>query len=287
MALYYWESDRHRGYTNLGDNLNPWLLGHVLGQAVLEAPNNTVVGIGTILNVEAQVAIGPDSIKSVFTSGCGYSALPTVDASWRFYAVRGRISHRLLHLEDVPLGDGAILISDYLGSLNLDGNLAKGEVIFMPHVDLAVENGEAWRRACEDAGVTYFSPAEPQDRLISALVNARLVITSAMHCAIIADAVRTPWIAVSSSSINTGKWKDWASALDLEFHFHAIPQFQPTGSDLGGRIKRRLARAEITKALRARSKLEGQLSDERLLNSRKDGLRRAAARLKDDFGSAL
>jgi succinoglycan biosynthesis protein ExoV len=282
LALYFWDNERLRGHSNLGDNINPWLLSRVLGEGVLHLQGNTVIGIGTILNVEAQEAIGPASIKSVFTSGCGYSDPPVVDETWRFYAVRGHMTRNTLGLGDVAVGDGAILLPDYIDDITYTP-WAAGEVVFMPHIELAVLQGEAWRRACEGAGLLYLSPSWDRDKLISALRSARLVITSAMHGAIIADALRTPWIPVSSESINTTKWLDWASALNLEFTFEEIPELQPIRNNLLSRFNRRMTRSVVSQSLLKLSRKTGYLSSDVSLIAAQKRLRIAAERLRSDF----
>ena len=44
--------------------------------------------------------------------------------------------------------------------------------------------------------MTYVDPASGPRHVVDAIRSARLVVTSAMHGAIVADAFRVPWIRV-------------------------------------------------------------------------------------------
>ena len=55
-----------------------------------------------------------------------------------------------------------------------------------------------WRKACDRAGITFLdSTADPLET-IAKIRGSRLVISEAMHGAIVADALRTPWVARAS-----------------------------------------------------------------------------------------
>lgn len=50
------------------------------------------------------------------------------------------------------------------------------------------------------------------------ILQAQLVISEAMHAAIIADSMRVNWVpVVASHNINTFKWLDWLSMLDITY----------------------------------------------------------------------
>ena len=51
-----------------------------------------------------------------------------------------------------------------------------------------------------------------------------VVIAEAMHAAIVADALRVPWIPVNfhGSHINSFKWNDWCGSLDVEYMPHTL-----------------------------------------------------------------
>lgn len=281
--LYFYDHPGKRGVPNLGDDLNEWLIPAILGRDALAAVGHTVVGIGTILNSEALENLSTQDTKLVYTSGVGYAKPLVHDESWSFFAVRGVMTRQALNLaSEVALGDGAILIADHLDRLELAPSPLRGEIVFMPHVDLAEATGKAWRHACDDAGVAFMSPAEPRERLIAALAQARLIITSAMHGAIIADALRTPWLAVASPEINTDKWQDWGSALDMTITFTELPSFAWISEhNIGSRFERRVMRGRIARRLQQMKKLDGRLSRDEDLFRVKDGLRTAAQKLRE------
>ena len=59
--------------------------------------------------------------------------------------------------------------------------------------------------------------------MLSQIQGARLLITEAMHGAIVADALRTPWIG--AKPIYGGhhkKWLDWAGALNLDVRLNTL-----------------------------------------------------------------
>jgi len=91
----------------------------------------------------------------------------------------------------------------------------------MPHYE-SLERGN-WVEACRQAGITLIDATEPVEKVLSQIQGARLLITEAMHGAIVADALRTPWIG--AKPIYGGhhkKWLDWAGALDLDVRLNDL-----------------------------------------------------------------
>lgn len=232
---------------NFGDELNPWLWPRLLGD-VFDGAGDLFIGIGSTI----QSGFNPSRRKVVFGAGYGgYTATPVLDASWVIYFVRGKLSARQLGLaQDKALGDAAILIR----SLNIQRQAVPGRVSFMPHWE-SVWPGR-WEDACRLAGVQFIDPTAPVDTVLEAITGSELLLTEAMHGAIIADALRTPWVAAAPAQQHRMKWNDWASALDLRIEWDTLPRsslleqalhLAPQGSRLAGQLS---ARRRATATLR-------------------------------------
>jgi hypothetical protein len=54
------------------------------------------------------------------------------------------------------------------------------------------------------------------ERTLELIRGSRCVISEAMHAAIVADALRVPWVPVHAyDHINEFKWKDWSGSLQM------------------------------------------------------------------------
>lgn len=85
-------------------------------------------------------------------------------------------------------------------------------------------------------GLTFLSPLLPAETFTRALYNARLVITEAMHGAILADNLRKPWLAFNFGwRFAEDKWQDWAQAFDLSVTLHRLRGFYDTSRHGAGR----------------------------------------------------
>lgn len=62
------------------------------------------------------------------------------------------------------------------------------------------------------------TPAAESKGVIQRIAKAPLVITESLHGAIIADALRVPWIPIAlSPSFNSYKWEDWGQSMQMTF----------------------------------------------------------------------
>jgi succinoglycan biosynthesis protein ExoV len=85
----------------------------------------------------------------------------------------------------------------------------------MPHWESAMDGD--WSSVCSRAGLHYIDPSGSVDTVIGEILASDIVVTEAMHGAIVADALRVPWVPVRPvRSPHRGKWLDWASALGIE-----------------------------------------------------------------------
>jgi len=213
MKLHYW---RGRGSVkNFGDELNPWLWPKILGEILDDNEDEIFVGIGTILNdtiprVRQTVVMG---------AGIGYGPVPPIDDSWKFYAVRGPLTARGLHLPmNLAITDPAILTCRYF---DLGSRRKTSKVAFMPHWRNA---HEGWSRVCEGLNFSLINPRDSVDTILRAISETELLLTEAMHGATVADAFRIPWIPVcsSTSDVLAFKWRDWCASMELEYQPYFI-----------------------------------------------------------------
>ncbi|HTV67134.1 MAG TPA: polysaccharide pyruvyl transferase family protein [Rhizobiaceae bacterium] len=202
---------------NFGDELNPYMWRKLLPAGFLDGNENELfLGIGSILwnNFPGHAR------KIVMGAGyAGYTALPDVhDGSWEIVFVRGPESASLLGIPaEKAICDAAIL----LRALDLPKPTAPIDVAFMPHYE-SLDRG-LWEEACRLAGIKLIDPRANVETVISELRATRLLITEAMHGAIVADALRTPWVAVwPINRAHHRKWRDWSGALSLEVRHHEL-----------------------------------------------------------------
>jgi succinoglycan biosynthesis protein ExoV len=214
MKPYYWAS--HHG--NFGDDLNLWLWDFLLPGFRDVHPDVMLVGVGTVLN---PVLLPPGQKKLVVGSGYGYGEPPDVrDPEWDVRCVRGPMTAKKLGLpEEMGITDPAALIADMPEFRNLPKIHKK---TYIPHWESA-EFG-MWPAVCEPAGLTYLDPRSEAKAVIRHIAQSELIVAESMHGAILADAFRVPWIAVSTSrSINNFKWNDWASSVGATYAPRYVP----------------------------------------------------------------
>ena len=87
----------------------------------------------------------------------------------------------------------------------------------MPHWESAADGQWA------EAGLHYIDPCDTVENVLTQIQESEVLVAEAMHGAIVADALRVPWIAVRPiQSPNRAKWRDWASALDLTLRWTRV-----------------------------------------------------------------
>lgn len=290
VRLIHWRGEA----PNFGDELNLWLWPRVLGE-VFDADEATLfLGIGSIIGVHDLPAA---SRKIVFGAGFvpDYGRLPDLSQNWDVRFVRGPRSARLLGLPGgLAIGDPGVLVRPLLA-----GRARAGELVgFMPHWE-SVARGN-WAAVCAEAGVTFIDPTAPVEQTLDVLLRTRLLVTEAMHGAIVADALRVLWVPVLPfDPRNRAKWAEWAGPLGL-----ALRPLRPAASglkELGpdavetflrrhpsvlralGPLERHLTRRAAAWLERA-TRAEPLLSDERVLDGQIARIGEEVARLKRDEG---
>lgn len=205
MKMYYFRGSP----PNFGDELNRWLWPRLLPGFFDGKEDRIFLGIGSILFDFHP----PGSRKIVFGAGYGgYTPLPRIDANWDIYFVRGPMTARAIGVsEALGVGDAAILLRSCIGERPPKYFSAS----FMPHWE-SVGDGE-WAAICAEAGLHFIDPRAPVEEVLNAILSSDVVVTEAMHGAIVADALRVPWVPVRPiQPQHRRKWLDWASALQLE-----------------------------------------------------------------------
>jgi succinoglycan biosynthesis protein ExoV len=277
MRLYYF---RHKdGALNFGDDLNPWLWDRLLPGMFDEDDASLFVGIGSLLNSKMPRA----ERMIVFSSGVGYGEPPAVAANWTFYCVRGPLSAQALGISPaLAVTDGAMLVRRVVQPVAAK----RFRRAYMPHLLQEQQNGPAYRAACGALGLHYISPNNDPGCVIDQINASELLITEALHGAIVADALRVPWIPVQSrDDIYAFKWHDWCRSLGLVYSPHRLPALWTPGetSDTLARlrfeVKSRLLRIQLRRLLWTVRPL---LSDERTMLGAVLRLEAALERFKTD-----
>jgi succinoglycan biosynthesis protein ExoV len=203
---------------NFGDELNTYIWPALLPAGFLDEDESELfIGIGSILGDHLPRA----ARKFVVGSGHGgYTGIPDMnDGSWRVQFVRGPRTAEMLGLPaETAICDSAVLLRAMERLPPPAGNIGTA---FMPHFQ-SLERG-LWAEACRLAGVTLIDPTAPVETVLAQLQGARLLITEAMHGAIVADALRVPWIAARPLFWgHHRKWLDWSQAVGVDLRFHAL-----------------------------------------------------------------
>lgn len=242
MKLHYFRGED--GVTNFGDELNRYLWPHFVPLNIDGDDETQFVGIGTLLNNRL-----PSARRTVvFGAGVGYYGPPLRDHSWEVYCVRGPLSARALGLSvDMAVTDPAALIVR-IDAPEISGRSRRTHA-FMPHWQ---SEPDEWEQVCAAAGIGFIDPRWQTRQVLEALRSTDLLITEAMHGAIVADALRIPWVAARTRpEIKPFKWEDWCQSMELEYRPFELPTIWPKPPHLSpiGRARRWAKRARAARAL--------------------------------------
>ena len=202
MILYHWRGDA----PNFGDELNTLLWPRLLPNFFDDDAAVRFLGIGSILEAHHPL----DRIKVVAGAGYGgYYHKPIIDQSWIVHWVRGPLTAAILGLPTrLGLGDPAMLLPLVLPCPAAPA----GTIGFMPHFENL--SWGAWEQATARAGVTLIDPRDPPPEIITAIGRCCLLLSESLHGAIVADALRVPWVALKPlAAVHRPKWRDWAETV--------------------------------------------------------------------------
>ena len=192
----------------------------------MHVENLTLMGIGTIIN-DWSIVDTLNENRIWFSSGYGYTKTKLSDKDiGKIYGVRGGITASILGLNSKLIcGDGAYLLRDFYKPATVKFY----KFSFMPHHN---SNHLGWDRACNLAEINYIDPTKDVHDIISDINCTEVMISEAMHGAIVADALRVPWIAVSSNEhIYSLKWVDFLSSIELNYNPEYISTFYQRSKD--------------------------------------------------------
>jgi len=209
LDLFYYRGSE----PNFGDELNQWMWPRLVQDCWDDQDNTLFVGIGSVLETK----FPKDKMKIVFGSGYGgYGAAPTLDEKWKIFFVRGKNTAKTLGIDEkFGIGDSAILLRSLFNKTINKQQYKKYAVSFMPHFK-SLSFGH-WELAAKLAGINFIDPRQGVETIISQILASELMLAEAMHGAIVADALRVPWISLEPmNSLNRMKWFDWASALNIQ-----------------------------------------------------------------------
>jgi succinoglycan biosynthesis protein ExoV len=219
MKLFYYNGKQQSIKTgNFGDDLNPWIWNRLIPDLLDDNGKTIFVGIGTLLNEHLPLAQ-----KIIFGSGVGYGTPPRVEDSWHLYFVRGQLSAKALEIStDSALTDSAILVRH----LYQTSEKKLYKAAYMPHFTEVVYNGQAWQELCHSLNIHYIDPTAPVEQVLVEIDRSEVLYTEAMHGAIVADALRVPWVAVKTKAdILDFKWNDWLSNLQVPYQPFRLKRF--------------------------------------------------------------
>ena len=212
MRLLYFKAN------NFGDELNPIIFNKLIPEAFLDTEDNIdFLGIGSIIGLNKVVHARENSKKIIFGSGASPNYIKSVgpfslDENYEVFCVRGPMTAKLLGLDDsLAITDSAALLR---GVIDPVVPQKKFKFSFMPHFES--EELYPWKSICEDLGIKYVSPRADPLEVIEIIRSSEVVLAEAMHFAIVADVLRTPWIPLKIyQHIDNFKWNDWCKSLNI------------------------------------------------------------------------
>jgi succinoglycan biosynthesis protein ExoV len=284
MKLYYFNHSADPNvsvdYRNFGDDLNPWIWTSLLPGAFDNCDDPMFLGVGSHLNA-AFAKRFQGHRKIVFGTGYGSGEqIGRLDDSWNVYCVRGPITAQSLGISGaVAVGDAALLVRRLMDCRPTGGQL----VSYMPHCGSA---GAAWRSICESLDMQYIDPRWPSEDVFNAMRRSRLLVSEALHGAIVADALRIPWVPVlTTKQISVLKWQDWCASIDVQYKPLRMLPLWDIAKSAGKSVRLRLAAKMKWNLLRLRqaTRVTPLLSSDSRIESMDEELGRKLENIREDI----
>lgn len=272
MKLRYYDA-----HPNVGDALNEWLWPKIFGQDLCKHPDIDFVGIGSILS-KGNVFGGQD--KVIFGSGVREESFDgCFNALRRLSFVRGPHSASATGLPYIT--DSAYCLAlcgdNYHNLCNSPKTIDTVYVPYFRHVPMV-----NWRLFEHLTGIRVLPSTSHPLMFLHILSQAKYVISTSMHGAILSDVLRIPWSGVRLDNLlaeswktNRLKWSDYLHSIELEDHvvdewkLRLLPG-QPIRNALRLAVYFRKQRGQLTHCL----------SQDSVFNSHLERLEEAVGRLK-------
>jgi succinoglycan biosynthesis protein ExoV len=230
MDLCYFKSEER----NFGDDLNPYILEHFIPNYKDQYEDIVIYFIGTILFDgfvgEKKIKDFAEKRKVILGSGVRFiNNPPYMDATWDVRFLRGPLSSLALTNNcNTYITDPAYLVRELPVFTELP-KIKKHKISLMPHF-LSLDKID-WKKLCDKYEINFIIPSEKNvDFILSEIAQSDVLITEAMHGAIIADAFRVPWKrfkwfshVYESEMVSEFKWSDWLFSMNLKHSFYSLP----------------------------------------------------------------
>jgi succinoglycan biosynthesis protein ExoV len=257
MQIYFYR--RSEQQPNFGDELNDWLWEKLLPGVFDDNENTAFLGIGSLLNHLVSERVPNARQIVVFSTGVGYvgysgasykEGMPKVDDSWKIYCVRGPFSAYKLGLPpEYAVTDGAVLVRRVFKPTEPK----RYKYSYMPHFTQSIHGGQSWSEVCQLAGVNYIDARWPIEKVLTQISQTEVLLTEALHGAIIADSLRVPWICIQTAleRLLPFKWQDWCESIQVAYRPYGLMELRDLKPQQGiqGIWKIRGSRAAIMTSL--------------------------------------
>jgi len=221
MEYLYFKSK----HGNFGDDLNPWLWPQLF-EGINTGTTDVFLGIGSILHAENAVFNTLEGRKKiVFGTGIRPSSLYTnlkMDESWDVKFLRGPLSATALQKKYEYITDAAYALRQLPDFDKVISQEKKYDVSLMPYFH-SVDYFD-WEQICKELGYHYISPFSENgvEETLNEIAASKVLITEAMHGAIIADILRVPWHRfilttpyTEGAMVSEFKWSDWLQSVGI------------------------------------------------------------------------
>lgn len=220
MDVVYFKSKKG----NFGDDLNEWLWPQIFPNILLRE-DYIFLGIGTILDEKNIKNFNlKEKKKIIFGTGLRYPNsfnIPKHDKTWDIRFVRGPLSSSFLN-NCTYITDAAYSLRYLNYFKELKNTQKKYAISVMPY--FTSTQFYDWEKICLKLGYHYISPHSEHgvDFTLKEIAASNILLTEAMHGAIVADIMRVPWSRFILSTyynenpfVSEFKWSDWLLSIGL------------------------------------------------------------------------